>query len=135
LEYLGVRREATHCGKDCLIECWSLDDTGGTMVFSSLSDIRQTSGKQGLEVCEIRALVAKLLDVDVNRITDETHFRHDLGTGWLDRLELLILIEDQFDDVEIAEDADEIEVFGDLIRYVENARGWGKVSQIASHAR
>lgn len=105
------------------------------MVFSSLSDIRQTSRNQGSEVCEIRALVAKLLDVDVNRITDEAHFRHDLGAGWLDRLELLILIEDQFADVEIGDDADEIEVVGDLIRYVEDARGRGKVAQIASHMR
>ncbi len=93
------------------------------MVFSSLSFTQRISGREGLEVSEIRALVAKHLDVDVGRVTDEAHFRHDLGADWLDRLELLILIEDQFADVEIpVDDADQIEVVGDLIRYVEGAR-------------
>jgi len=93
------------------------------MVFSSLSFTQRISGREGLEVSEIRALVAKHLDVDVGRVTDEAHFRHDLGADWLDRLELLILIEDQLADVEIpVDDADQIEVVGDLIRYVEGAR-------------
>ncbi len=93
------------------------------MVFSSLSVTQPTSGQQGLAVGEIRALVAKHLHVDVARVTDEAHFRHDLGADWLDRLELLLLIEDQLADVEItADEADQIEVVGDLMRYVEGAR-------------
>jgi acyl carrier protein len=103
------------------------------MVFTSLSFTQHVSGKKGLEVREIRALVAKHLDVDVGRVTDEAHFCHDLGADWLDRLELLILIEDQFADVEIADDdADPIEVVGDLIRYVEGAQG--RVAPIAATA-
>jgi acyl carrier protein len=93
------------------------------MVFSSLSVTQPTSGQQGLAVGEIRALVARHLHVDVGRVTDEAHFRHDLGADWLDRLELLLLIEDQFADVEITDDdAHQIEVVGDLMRYVEGAR-------------
>jgi acyl carrier protein len=44
----------------------------------------------------------------------------DLGADWLDRLELMIVIEDQFAGVEITdEDVDQIEVVGDLIRHIE----------------
>jgi acyl carrier protein len=94
------------------------------MVFTSLSFVQPTSAPAVLEAGEIRALIAKQLDVDIRRVTDEAHFNHDLGADWLDRLEVLTLIEDLFVDVEITdEDADQIEVVGDLIRYIEDARG------------
>ena len=54
-------------------------------------------------------------------MTDEAHFTDDLGADWLDRLELMIAIEDRFADVVITdEDIDQIEVVGDLIRHIEN---------------
>ncbi len=97
------------------------------MVFTSLT--RCAPDKQSLEGREIRALVAKYLDIHVDRVTDEAHFRLDLGADWLARLELLMLTEDQFADVEIAEDeAEQIEVVGDLIRYVEDVRSRGRVA-------
>src|SRR5262245_19456796 len=92
------------------------------MVFSNLSFTPPLSGRAGPEVGDIRALVAKHLHVEVGRVTDEAHLRHDLGADWLDRLELLILIEDQLADVEITADADQIEVVGDLMRCVKGAR-------------
>ena len=70
---------------------------------------------------EIRTLIAEHLDVDIQRVTDEAHFIDDLGADWLDRLELMIIIEDRFGGLEITDDdADQIRVVGDLIRYVEN---------------
>ena len=46
----------------------------------------------------------------------------DLGADWLDRLELMMVIEDQFAGVEITDtDIDQIEVVGDLIHYIETA--------------
>ena len=92
------------------------------MTFSSLSLNRQASaGTEGFEIDKIRALVAKHLEVDVSRVTDEAHFIDDLGADWLDRLELMIIIEDRFGGLEITDDdADQIRVVGDLIRYVEN---------------
>ena len=40
-----------------------------------------------------------------------------LGLDWLDRLELMILIEDEFAEVEISEnDVTQIDVVGDLMR-------------------
>ena len=46
----------------------------------------------------------------------------NLGADWLDRLELMIAIEDRFADVVITdEEVDQLEVVGDLIRHIENA--------------
>ena len=59
------------------------------------------------------------MDVDIKLVTDEAHFTEDLGADWLDRLELTMLIEDQFNGLEISDDdVDQIEVVGDLIRHI-----------------
>ena len=48
------------------------------------------------------------------------HFRNDLELDSLDQLELPILIEEEFSGVEFSEPAvEQIEIVGDLIRYVE----------------
>jgi acyl carrier protein len=71
---------------------------------------------------DVRTLIAIHLGVDVKRVTDEARFTNDLGADWLDCLELMILIEDQFDGVEMTDDdVDQIAVVGDLIRHIENA--------------
>ncbi len=71
---------------------------------------------------DVRTLIAIHLGVDVKRVTDEARFTNDLGADWLDCLELMILIEDQFDGVEMTDDdVDQIVVVGDLIRHIENA--------------
>ena len=81
--------------------------------------IRTTAVKEGVQIDKVRAFIAGHLDIDVKLVTDEAHFTEDLATDWLDRLELMMLVEDQFG-LEIAdEDVHQIEVFGDLIRYIE----------------
>jgi acyl carrier protein len=55
----------------------------------------------------------------------EAHFTDDLGTDWLDRLELMIVIEDRFAHVVITDDdVNQIEVVGDLIRRIKNVDQW-----------
>ena len=100
--------------------------------MGNLSDIRNISSRDSIEVRDIRALVARHFDVDVGRVTDDAHLRNDLGADWLDRLELLILIEDQFADVEMSDDADQIEIVGDLIRHVQYALTRRRVSPSAA---
>ena len=70
---------------------------------------------------KVRQLIADYLGVDASQITDEAHLSDDLGVDWLDQLELLILIEDEFVGVEFS-DVTAIEVVGDLIRHMEMAR-------------
>jgi acyl carrier protein len=79
------------------------------------------AAKEGLAINEVRTLIAKQLGVDVKYVTNEAHFAYDLRAHWLDRLELMIVIEDRFDGVEITDDDfDEIKVVGDLIRHIES---------------
>jgi acyl carrier protein len=69
---------------------------------------------------KIRALIAKYLGIDAERVTDETHFRNDFDLDSLEQLELLILLEEEFSGVEFSDAAvEQIEVVGDLIRYTE----------------
>jgi acyl carrier protein len=66
---------------------------------------RTTAIKECFQIGKVRALIAEHLNVDVKRVTDEAHFTEDLGADWLDRLELMILIEDQFAGLEITDNA------------------------------
>jgi acyl carrier protein len=69
---------------------------------------------------KVRALIARYLGIDVEQLTDEVHFRNDFDLDSLNRLELLILIEEAFSGVEFSDAAvDRIEVVGDLIRHIE----------------
>jgi acyl carrier protein len=71
---------------------------------------------------DVRTIVAKHLGVDIKRVTDEAHFTDDFGADWLDRLELMIEIEDQFPAVEFTDDdVDQIDVVEDLIRHIKRA--------------
>jgi acyl carrier protein len=67
---------------------------------------------------KVRSVIAEHFGVDAKRLTDEARFR-DLGADWLDRLELMIAIEDQVPGVEIADVvADQIDTVGDLMRVI-----------------
>ena len=91
------------------------------MTIASLrSSPKATATREVLASNDVRTLIANQLGVDVKRVTDEAHFTDDLGADWLDRLELMIVIEDQFADIVITdEDVDQIEVVGDLIRHIK----------------
>ena len=68
---------------------------------------------------DVRALVAKQLRVDVEFVTSETHLTNDLGADLLDRVELMLAIEDRFAGVQITDDdVERIQVVGDLIRHL-----------------
>jgi acyl carrier protein len=54
------------------------------------------SNNQTTPISQVRMLIANHLGVSVGRVTDEAHFTDDLGADWLDRLELVMVIEDQF---------------------------------------
>ena len=68
----------------------------------------------------VRNVIAEHLGIEAKRVSDEARFLKDLGADWLDRLELVIAIEDRFG-LEIADDAvDRMEAVGDLVRFVES---------------
>jgi acyl carrier protein len=91
------------------------------MGIAGLTSTEQiTAIKAVFDPNDVRALIANHLGVSMGRVTDEAHFTNDLGADWLERLELMIAVEDQFTGVEITDDAvDRIELVGDLIRHIE----------------
>ena len=69
---------------------------------------------------KVRSVIAEHFGIDANRLTDEARFR-DLGADWLDRLELMIAIEDQVAGIEIDDVVvDQIDTVGDLMRIIES---------------
>jgi acyl carrier protein len=78
-------------------------------------------------ISDVRTLIASHLGVSASRVTNEAHFTKDLGADWLDRLELMMAVEDQFAGVEITDaDVDRIELVGDLIRHIETLDDEGR---------
>ncbi|MCY4657964.1 MAG: acyl carrier protein [Gammaproteobacteria bacterium] len=69
----------------------------------------------------IKNLVAKQLKIDIDTIKDESSFEDDLGADSLDRVELIMAIEDEFGIAIVDEDAEEITTVKDAISYVEGA--------------
>ena len=91
------------------------------MTLSSLSPTQRSAPQVNFDSNRVRTLIAKYLGVDAKRVTDEAHFSDDLGLDWLGRLELIILIEDEFPEIELSHnDANQIEVVGDLIRILRS---------------
>lgn len=70
---------------------------------------------------KVRSVIAGHFGIHVDRLADEARLR-DLGADWLDRLELMIAIEDQVPDFEMNDEAiEQIETVGDLMRAIEDA--------------
>ena len=87
--------------------------------MSISSFTQQTTAANESVAMNVRSLVAEYLGVDANRVSDEAQFFNDLGADWLDRLELMIGIEEHFD-VEIDDDdIEKLTAVGDLIRFIE----------------
>ena len=69
----------------------------------------------------IKNLVAKQLKCDVETIKDESSFEDDLGADSLDRVELIMAIEDEFGIAIVDEDAENIATVQDATTYVKGA--------------
>ena len=130
------RAAARNCGAVAILSAFLNDATlrggllgrmtnarigGLMMMIGSLTPSEQTTViKEVFATNDVRTLVANHLGVSVCRVTDEANFTDDLGADWLDHLELMMMVEDRFPGVEIADDeVDRIQVVGDLIRFIE----------------
>lgn len=74
-----------------------------------------------MELEKLKRIIAEVLNVDENEITEETRFTDDLGADSLDVFQIIMGIEETFD-VEIAnEDAENIVTVGDAVEQIKNA--------------
>ena len=68
----------------------------------------------------IRKIIVDQLGVDESQVTIDSSFVDDLGADSLDRVELIMALESEFD-IEIPdEDAEKITTVNDAVQYVTN---------------
>ncbi|MDD4243794.1 MAG: acyl carrier protein [Bacilli bacterium] len=68
---------------------------------------------------KVRNIIAKELDVDVDKITMDTHIIDELGADSLDAVELIMSIEDEFGIQVDDESAQKVKRVSDLVYYIE----------------
>ena len=74
-----------------------------------------------MELEKLKKIIAEVLNVDENEISEETRFTDDLGADSLDVFQIIMGIEETFD-VEIAnEDAEKIVTVADAVEQIKNA--------------
>lgn len=78
--------------------------------------------RRNLDSEKLRNFIADYVGVDVQQVADDAHLSDDLGLDWLDQLELMVIIEDEFVGVDFFTDtiATQIVLVGDLIRHIEH---------------
>lgn len=80
----------------------------------------------------LRMIIAGHFRVKPNRIVENTRFR-DLGADWLDRLELLMVIEDRLPELKTDKlVVGRIETVGDLVRALEGVSARAKHSALVN---
>jgi len=68
---------------------------------------------------KVKELVADRMSVDIEKITEETHFTNDLEADSLDLAELVIDLEENFD-IKISDDeAQGLDTFGKAVTYIK----------------
>lgn len=74
-----------------------------------------------MEFEKIKAIIAEVLNVDINEITMESTFADDLGADSLDVFQIIMGLEEAFDIDEIpTEEAEKIVTVGDVVEQIKN---------------
>lgn len=69
---------------------------------------------------KVQAIIAKELNVSLDKVTMETHLVDDLGADSLDAVELIMALEDEFG-LEVDDDAAQnMKRVKDLVEYIES---------------
>ena len=79
---------------------------------------RTADHQEAIGASRICALIADQLGVDAARVTDQAHLMKDFGLDWLQRLELVMLVEERAGIELLNDDVDQIEFVGDLVQHV-----------------
>ncbi len=68
---------------------------------------------------KIREVICRFVDIDPNKLTEDTNIRSELGLNSLELINIAVAIEDEFD-VEIPDrEVGNIETLGDAIAIIE----------------
>jgi acyl carrier protein len=86
--------------------------------MTNLMPVPQAAATKANVLSKVRTLVAEHLGVAIEAINLNSHFADDLGLDPLDVLELAILVEERFPNLEVM-DGGELLFFGDLIEQIQ----------------
>lgn len=74
-----------------------------------------------MEFEKLREIIADVMSIDADEITEDASFENDLGADSLDVFQIIMGIEDAFD-IEIDnEEAEKIVTVGDAVEQIKNA--------------
>ena len=83
-----------------------------------MPDKKQKQDQSNEIETRIRRLISENLGVDETEITSNANIEHDLGADSLDRVELVMMIEEEFE-IEVADaEAEDIKTVKDAVDYV-----------------
>ena len=100
---------------------------GGVMVSVALV---QRSSAEVFLASEIQAFIAQRLKVDIASMDAHSHLTEDFGLDLFEITALLTVLEERFGvDAETADEPNQIEFVGDLIRYIESSTKEEKLEQ------
>jgi acyl carrier protein len=68
----------------------------------------------------VRSVIEEVLKVSPEKITPESRIREDLGADSLDRVTLLMALEEAFEGEISDEEADKLETVGDVIAFIQS---------------
>jgi acyl carrier protein len=93
---------------------------GVIMNIGRAAPLHQAAPVQALAISDLYTLIARHLGVDIDSVTREAHFTNDLGADWLDRVELIMAIEERFGLEITDDDVEQIQLVGDLFWHLQN---------------
>ena len=68
----------------------------------------------------VKKIIISQLNVSEEQVTPEASFIDDLGADSLDQVELVMALEEEFEDVIPEDDAEKLQTVGSVISYVES---------------
>lgn len=108
----------TDCFKNT---CKRAKESGIIVCKQARGDVAHFMEEFDMTEKKVKAILAKQLGVDVNKISADTNIATDLGADSLDLVEILMSLEDEFK-VSIPDDAiPGIKTVADLCKYIDTA--------------
>ena len=68
---------------------------------------------------KVKSILAEQFDVEEDSITAETYIMEDLGADSLDKVDLIMSLEDEFEFEVMDNDVDNIKTVGELVKFIE----------------
>ncbi len=96
---------------------------GESYLYFIFSDMTTERMEQNMEFEKVRDIIVEVLSVDPADITEETSFKDDLTADSLDIYQIIMGIEEAFEIVIPAEEAENITTVGDAVEKIKAAIG------------